>query len=189
MTIVILNGAQATKKRPEPTQNSGHRHKAKHKKPIVAPPRAPADLGVIVAVGPLSPGDDLDLPHNKTFPHWVLLPLTPASISIQAQGNWTDGLFPVNGPEHAMYAGMSLETISFSGRLEPPAYYTNATRVGKLAAVDTGHWLNHQRRNGGVVASENTQALQTVRGPGGQLLVVESSQISGPLDVNKGGIL
>ena len=200
---VKVHGKTAAKKKPEPTQNHGHKHKAAaHKKPIVAPPRAPADLGVVVAIGPLSPGDDHDLPANKTFANWTLLPLTPSSISFQAQSNWTDGLFPVNGPEHAAYAGGLLEGISFSGRLEPPAYYINAAKVGRLSAVDTGHWLSTggssglavERRGytaggsgggGGILPAENTSALKTVRDGDGVLHVVESSQIGGPLNVNQ----
>jgi hypothetical protein len=197
MTVVKVVGKKPTAKKPEPTQNHGHKHKSKPKT-VIAPPRAPADLGVVCAIGPRTANDDHNQPANQWFTHWTLLPLTPATISIQGQASWTDGLTPVNGSEHASFAGAQLENISFSGRLEPPAFYTSAQTIGRLAAVETGHWLgtglssgiNVEKRGytggtgGGVMSAQNLDPLKTVQGPDGLWHVVESSQVGGPIDVN-----
>jgi hypothetical protein len=91
------------------------------------PPRPPIPNGIVVAFGPASK-------KNTIITAKCALPLTPASIQIQAGGNWTDGIYPVRGDERSQFAGAMLENISFSARLEPPEFYVvNPANYGSTA--------------------------------------------------------
>jgi hypothetical protein len=103
-------------------------HSRKHRddKPpafAVIPPRPPVTNGLVVAFAPAA---KTGARANRIITSKCALPLTPSTISIQAGGNWTDGIYPVRGDERSQFAGAMLENISFSARLEPPDFYVVA---------------------------------------------------------------
>lgn len=85
--------------------------------------RAPQDLGVVVSVGPIAPS------HNRFVKGWMTFPLTPESIPVQHTGNWND-VSIVGLGEVPHFVGRALDTLQFSGILEPPKYYVGATTYG-----------------------------------------------------------
>lgn len=85
--------------------------------------RAPQDLGVVVSVGPIAPS------HNRFVKGWMTFPLTPETIPVQHAGNWND-VSVVGLGEVPHFVGRSLDTLQFSGILEPPKYYVTATTYG-----------------------------------------------------------
>jgi hypothetical protein len=74
-----------------------------------------------------SQGIEISLgPHEgHVLKHWVTFPVTPESIPITT-GATINTTRVINKGEFPGFAGRNLDSISFSGRLEPPLFYANA---------------------------------------------------------------
>lgn len=96
---------------------------------LSAPPMG--DNGIVVCIGPTD--DD-----NRFIREWFTLPLTPESLPIAASGNWQDGRYAVLGGETSRFVGANLDTVSFSGILEPPAFYEPNNLAQRLGGLDFG---------------------------------------------------
>jgi hypothetical protein len=95
--------------------------------------------GVAVSIGPIHGGE------HDIVRHWMTFPVTPSSIPIAGDANYLDGLFNVAGDERASFAGRTLETVQFSGELEPPrVYYPTREREDYLEAIGAGRWIPDQ---------------------------------------------
>jgi hypothetical protein len=122
-----------------------HGHTATHdegtNRPVVRQPgvRPPVSNGVAVSIGPIHGGE------HDIVRHWMTFPVTPSSIPIAGDANYLDGLFNVAGDERASFAGRTLETVQFSGELEPPrVYYPTREREDYLEAIGAGRWIPDQ---------------------------------------------
>jgi hypothetical protein len=101
----------------------------------------PADGGVVVSVGPLDES-------SRWVKTWMTFPVTPESIPIAVSGQWTDTtIVGQDGGEFSTFGGRNLDTISFSGRLEPPLYYVSAA-AGPLG-VDPARFGNFDEQGEG----------------------------------------
>jgi hypothetical protein len=96
---------------------------------LSAPPMG--NNGIVVCIGPAS--DD-----NRIIREWFTLPLTPESLPVAASGNWQDGRYAILGGETSRFVGANLDTVSFSGVLEPPAFYEPANVAQRIGGLDFG---------------------------------------------------
>lgn len=98
------------------------------------------DEGVVVAIGPAG---------GRHIQQWVTFPITPESIPVAVGASWTDStIVGRDGGEFSEFGGPNLRSVSFSGRLEPPAYYTRSgNRPSGVGAVEFGGIGEDQERD------------------------------------------
>ena len=107
------SGLQATR----PSSPSGPSRPSTH--------RPGTTNAIAISIGPVD--DD-----NEELREWITFPVTPASIPVDSQASWADGVYGAKPgePEAMRFIGPATRTASFSGQLEPPAYYIASGRPG-----------------------------------------------------------
>ena len=93
--------------------------------PLTGPLRLAQQEGVVCSIGPHSGGD------ARIVRNWYTFPITPESIGPASAGLWTDTQI-VGFGEAGSFGGRGLDSLSFSGVLEPPRFYYGTVRPPEL---------------------------------------------------------
>lgn len=80
--------------------------------------------GVIVSIGPDELSDD------QLIDSWVTFHMTPEILPVAHAANWTS-LNVVGAGEFIGWGGRNLDTVTFSGQLEPPEYWVQGAPGGR----------------------------------------------------------